>query len=204
MAVFPRHLLICTFIFMIVNPSTTPTTLFLVRADEQLIQSLCGKTMAPNRCLDCLNRNPESETADALGLTAKFAACAKEDTEQLMSLIDDLEKVAAEGPVKSALPTCSTAELEVLRHFESAAARIADRRYDEALRIVNEAKRHHFHCFQQFKGGAITPVAGADEDPRPQVPQNLDDLGLLVAVDAEIIMDMMRNVWISPVSSFYE
>lgn len=189
MAAFPHllvpflyNLIMYTFIFMIIYPSTAPTS-FLAQADEKLIQSLCSKTQAPNFCLVCLHNDTVSQTADVLKLTAIYARCAEDHAKQLIQLIVNMEKRTPPGPLRAALSECEIDEAEVQGYFDTTETLVTEREIDEARAYMNSAKDYHNKCYQQFLGGAV-----------PELPKLLIQPGLLVAADIEIILTMLQNI----------
>lgn len=167
------HLITCTLIL---------TSFLAVQADEQLIQSLCSKTQAATLCLSCLHNDPASKTADATQLATIYARCAQEHTFQLIVQMTDVEKGTPEGPLRAALHSCLTDELQVHDDFEGAEKSIAHRDLDITRNVLNEAKEYHSKCYQQFQGGS------------PAAPPKLVLPMMVVNADAEILLDMIKNI----------
>ena len=108
----------------------------LVRADDNLINSLCSKADFPSICSDCLTSDPSSKTADAPELSIIAISCAQKEANLLYEDLSSQYESAPESPLKTILGDCAERTLEARNDFESVLQSVSVRDYGGAKGIV--------------------------------------------------------------------
>ncbi|KAJ1403471.1 Pectinesterase inhibitor domain [Sesbania bispinosa] len=108
----------------------------LVRSDQNLINTLCGKTEETSICTECLKSDPKSNSADGKGLALIALGCAEKDTTYLHE--DSLRLIQTSDTIvlKNILDGCATHSFMAQQKFSPVARYVQQGNYGAAKDII--------------------------------------------------------------------
>uniref|UniRef100_A0A7N0SYU3 Pectinesterase inhibitor domain-containing protein n=1 Tax=Kalanchoe fedtschenkoi TaxID=63787 RepID=A0A7N0SYU3_KALFE len=108
------------------------------KADEALINKVCGATPDAVRCSLCIRSHPNGYSADGKALARIFSDCAQSDTAQLRDTIFTLATRAPDENSKAALTSCEDKVVSAWTYYFVLQVNLDNASYDEALKTIRE------------------------------------------------------------------
>ncbi|KAE8667824.1 putative RING/U-box superfamily protein [Hibiscus syriacus] len=138
----------------------------LVSADETLIRVQCNNADVPPTCVRCLESDPQSQSADKVGIAAIVITCLSDKAGTLSGNMSALASAVHEKEVKSMLQSCEKWLSVAMTRLANATRMLEAGEYDGTNENVVAALVRELDCRQNVEAHNVTVPDGVVYDMR--------------------------------------
>ncbi|KAA3476112.1 cell wall/vacuolar inhibitor of fructosidase 2-like [Gossypium australe] len=118
----------------------------LVSADDTLIKTQCHNAEVPEACIQCVKSDPQSQSADKVGIAAIVITCISNKAMTLESNMTVLASSVHDEDLKLVLQDCQKELSDAKTNLTTAMDRLKNKDYDQTNYLVNHALQKEFDC----------------------------------------------------------